>query len=187
MKLAPYHVHLVLFKALELALTGKYDSWTASKVLREDSEAQEALSFLLEHPRRYDLLSLKWAFNQLTHNIDVSYTCMFISIPCSTIDNHSPTFRLSFPSHQTWFLVVCLAVFSTIEWVAFLVLSMSSFHIYLDHCNILTIFVFKDIGLPAYESISVGPRVVAGLFQGLAARASGFAIVPVANLAPALQ
>ncbi|KAF8200316.1 potassium transporter [Pholiota molesta] len=113
--LAPCHVRLVLFKALEPPLT--------SRVLPEHSESQEALSFLLDHPR-------------------------------------------SFPSHQTWFLVVCLALFSIIEWVAFLVL---------------------NIGLPAYDSIPVGPRVLSGLFQGLAARASGFAIVPVANLAPALQ
>ena len=44
-----------------------------------------------------------------------------------------------------------------------------------------------DLGLPAYESIPKGPRILAGLFQGLAARASGLAIVPVASLAPALQ
>lgn len=44
-----------------------------------------------------------------------------------------------------------------------------------------------DIGLPAYQSIPPGPRVLAGLFQGLAARASGFSIVPIASLAPALQ
>ncbi|EDR09603.1 uncharacterized protein LACBIDRAFT_326076 [Laccaria bicolor S238N-H82] len=44
-----------------------------------------------------------------------------------------------------------------------------------------------DIGLPAYDSIPVGPRVIAGLFQGLAVRASGFSIVPIASLAPSLQ
>ncbi|KAJ6615355.1 cation transport protein-domain-containing protein [Mycena sp. CBHHK59/15] len=71
-----------------------------------------------------------------------------------------------FPSHQTWFLVICLVTFSTIEWVAFEIL---------------------DIGLPFFESLSRGPRVVDGLFQGLAARASGLAIVPVASASPALQ
>lgn len=35
--------------------------------------------------------------------------------------------------------------------------------------------------------MSVASRVVDALFQGLAARASGFAIVPIANMAPALQ
>ncbi|KAF9476894.1 TrkH-domain-containing protein [Pholiota conissans] len=103
-------------------------SWITSKILPEDSEAQSALSFLLDHPRR--------------------------------------CFLYLFPSHQTWFLVVCLVGFSIIEWVSFLVL---------------------NIGLPAYDAIPVGPRVLAGLFQGLAARASGFAIVPLSNLAPALQ
>jgi len=46
---------------------------------------------------------------------------------------------------------------------------------------------FSDFGLPAYQSIPTGPRILAGLFQGLAVRASGFSIVPVASLAPALQ
>ncbi|TFK37547.1 potassium transporter [Crucibulum laeve] len=71
-----------------------------------------------------------------------------------------------FPSHQTWFLVICLVGFSIVEWIAFGVL---------NH------------GLEAFNSISIGPRIVAGLFQGLAARASGFSIVPIAALAPALQ
>ena len=48
-------------------------------------------------------------------------------------------------------------------------------------------FNSEGIGLPAYDSLSIGARVVDALFQGMAARASGFAIVPVANMAPALQ
>ncbi|KAJ7619581.1 potassium transporter [Roridomyces roridus] len=75
-------------------------------------------------------------------------------------------FLYLFPSHQTWFLVICLAAFSALEWVAFEVL---------------------DLGLPFYEEMSKGPRIVAGLFQGLAARASGLSIVPVAASSPALQ
>ncbi|THU76561.1 TrkH-domain-containing protein [Dendrothele bispora CBS 962.96] len=71
-----------------------------------------------------------------------------------------------FPSHQTWFLVICLVAFSAIEWIFFEIL---------------------NIGLPAYESLSTGARIICGLFQGLAARASGFSIVPIASLAPALQ
>jgi hypothetical protein len=35
--------------------------------------------------------------------------------------------------------------------------------------------------------IPKGPRILADLFQGLAVRASGLAIVPVASFAPALQ
>ncbi|KAJ8488399.1 hypothetical protein ONZ45_g13966 [Pleurotus djamor] len=60
--------------------------------------------------------------------------------------------------------------------------------------NALPIFVIEwvafevlNIGLPAFEALSVGPRTIAGLFQGLSARTSGFAIVPIANLAPAVQ
>ncbi|KAH9477208.1 Low-affinity potassium transport protein [Psilocybe cubensis] len=101
--------------------------WTSSNLLDEDSPAQDALSFLLEHPRR--------------------------------------CFLYLFPSHQTWFLVICLVLFSATEWVSFEVL---------------------NLGLPAYEAIPKGPRILAGLFQGLAARASGFSIAPLASLAPAL-
>src|SRR5258708_2998585 len=56
---------------------------------------------------------------------------------------------------------------------------------------LLTLFrqnlISEDIGLPPFDNLPVVPRVVDALFQGLAARASGFAIVPVANMAPALQ
>ncbi|KAF9502096.1 TrkH-domain-containing protein [Pleurotus eryngii] len=82
------------------------------------------------------------------------------------IDHPRRCFIYLFPSHQTWFLLICLVAFSAVEWAAFEVL---------------------NIGLPAFETISQGPRVLAGLFQGLAARASGFSIVPIANLAPAIQ
>ncbi|KAJ7743346.1 potassium transporter [Mycena metata] len=75
-------------------------------------------------------------------------------------------FLYLFPSHQTWFLVICLVAFSTIEWAAFEVL---------------------NIGLPFFEAMPRAPRVVDGLFQGLAARASGLAIIPLASASPALQ
>ena len=45
----------------------------------------------------------------------------------------------------------------------------------------------EDIGLPAFQALPVGTRVVTGLFQGVAVRASGFQIVAFAALAPALQ
>ncbi|KAF4611734.1 hypothetical protein D9613_003643 [Agrocybe pediades] len=127
--------YLMIFALIFVILAGNHALpiflrlviWTASKILDEHSEAQEALSFLLQHPRR--------------------------------------CFLYLFPSHQTWFLVLLLVAFSIVEWVAFFVL---------------------NIGLPAFEAIPKGQRVVAGLFQGLAARASGFSIVPLASLAPAL-
>ncbi|KAJ7250788.1 potassium transporter [Mycena rebaudengoi] len=75
-------------------------------------------------------------------------------------------FLYLFPSHQTWFLVICLLSFSAIEWAAFEIL---------------------DIGIPFFEELARGPRVVGGLFQGLAARASGLSIVPLASAAPAIQ
>ncbi|KAJ6562832.1 potassium transporter [Mycena vulgaris] len=75
-------------------------------------------------------------------------------------------FLYLFPSHQTWFLVICLVSFSIVEWAAFEVL---------------------DIGLPFFEEMPKGPRIVDGLFQGLAARASGLSIVPLASASPAIQ
>ncbi|KAK0433448.1 potassium transporter [Armillaria borealis] len=71
-----------------------------------------------------------------------------------------------FPSHQTWFLVIILILMSVVEWVAFEVL---------------------NTGLEFYDAMSTGAKIVSGLFQGLAARASGFSIVPLASIAPALQ
>ncbi|TFK62975.1 TrkH-domain-containing protein [Pluteus cervinus] len=82
------------------------------------------------------------------------------------LDHPRRCFIYLFPSHQTWFLVIILLSFSAMEWVAFEVLS---------------------IGLDAFDTLPRGARIVAGLFQGLAARASGFAIVPLSPLAPALQ
>ncbi|KAG7087410.1 hypothetical protein E1B28_013378 [Marasmius oreades] len=82
------------------------------------------------------------------------------------LDHPRRCFIYLFPSHQTWFLLIALVMFSIIEWILFEVL---------------------NIGLEAYESLTIGPRIICGLFQGLAARASGFSIVPLASLAPALQ
>ncbi|KAK0189880.1 potassium transporter [Armillaria mellea] len=73
---------------------------------------------------------------------------------------------LRFPSHQTWFLVIVLILMSVVEWVAFEAL---------------------NTGLEFYDAMSTGAKIVSGLFQGLAARASGFSIVPLASIAPALQ
>ncbi|KIK57497.1 hypothetical protein GYMLUDRAFT_98602 [Collybiopsis luxurians FD-317 M1] len=82
------------------------------------------------------------------------------------LDHPRRCFVYLFPSHQTWFLVICLLLFSLVEWAAFEVL---------------------DIGLEVWTSLSIGPRIVTGLFQGLAARASGFSIISVSSLAPAMQ
>lgn len=44
-----------------------------------------------------------------------------------------------------------------------------------------------DIGNPEIESIPFGTRLAAGLLQATDVRASGFAVVPVAALAPAVK
>ncbi|KAG5646890.1 hypothetical protein DXG03_001966 [Asterophora parasitica] len=44
-----------------------------------------------------------------------------------------------------------------------------------------------DLGLPVFEDLPVGVRVVGGLFQGIAVRASGLTFVPIGELAPAVQ
>ncbi|KDQ09512.1 hypothetical protein BOTBODRAFT_148102 [Botryobasidium botryosum FD-172 SS1] len=81
------------------------------------------------------------------------------------LDHPRRCFVYLFPSHQTWFLFAILVLFSALEWSCFFVL---------------------DKGLGALDSLPIGVRVVAGLFQGLASRASGFSIVNVSALAPSL-
>ncbi|KAK0229339.1 potassium transporter [Armillaria nabsnona] len=71
-----------------------------------------------------------------------------------------------FPSHQTWYLLIVLLLLSSVEWVAFEAL---------------------NTGLEFYDAMPTGAKIVSGLFQGLAARASGFSMVPLASVAPALQ
>lgn len=44
-----------------------------------------------------------------------------------------------------------------------------------------------DIGNPEIESIPLGTRFAAGLLQSTDVRASGFTVVPIAALAPAVK
>ncbi|KAK0497879.1 potassium transporter [Armillaria luteobubalina] len=102
------------------------------------------------------------------------WICSKLTAPGSDLDKaldfllHHPRrcFFYLFPSHQTWFLVIILILMSIVEWVAFEVL---------------------NTGLEFYDAMSTGAKIVSGLFQGLAARASGFSIVPLASVAPAVQ
>jgi len=71
-----------------------------------------------------------------------------------------------FPSAQTWFLFIVLCCLSAIEWSAFGIL---------------------NLGLPVLKELPVGTRVIAGLFQGIAVRASGLTIVVMGALAPSVQ
>jgi len=71
-----------------------------------------------------------------------------------------------FPSQQTWFLLVVVITLNLTDWLSFIIL---------------------DIGNPAIEDIPVGTRLIVGLLQGVAVRAAGFGIVPLAALAPAVK
>ncbi|KAG8907173.1 low affinity potassium transporter [Tulasnella sp. 403] len=82
------------------------------------------------------------------------------------LDHPRRCFLYLFPSHQTWFLVVVFFALTFVEWGGFLLL---------------------DIGLPTIEAIPINQRVLAGLFQSIAVRASGFAIVSLVSLAPAVK
>ncbi|KAK0439454.1 potassium transporter [Desarmillaria tabescens] len=102
------------------------------------------------------------------------WICSKFTEPGSDLDKaldfllHHPRrcFIYLFPSHQTWYLVVVLLLMSFVEWIAFGVL---------------------NTGLEFYEAMPTEDKIVSGLFQGLATRASGFSIVPLASVAPALQ
>ncbi|KAG2366187.1 cation transport protein-domain-containing protein [Suillus spraguei] len=82
------------------------------------------------------------------------------------LDHPRRCFVYLFPSYQTWFLLTILVIMNFTDWVCFLVL---------------------DIGNPDIDSIPLGTRVVAGLYQAIAVRAAGFGIVPLANIAPAVK
>ena len=48
-------------------------------------------------------------------------------------------------------------------------------------------FIILDINNPAIDAIPAGVRVLAGLMQGIAVRAAGFAIIPLAAIAPGVK
>ncbi|BGP21433.1 hypothetical protein JCM10295v2_000308 [Rhodotorula toruloides] len=82
------------------------------------------------------------------------------------LDHPRRCFIYLFPSHQTWFLVFVLVCLNGIDWASFLIL---------------------DIGNPQIEALATGVRVIDGLFQAIAVRTAGFAIVSLSTVAPALQ
>ncbi|KAG2038690.1 cation transport protein-domain-containing protein [Suillus americanus] len=82
------------------------------------------------------------------------------------LDHPRRCFIYLFPSYQTWFLVTILVIMNLTDWFCFLVL---------------------DIGNPDIDSIPLGTRVVAGLYQAIAVRTAGFGIVPLARIAPAVK
>lgn len=82
------------------------------------------------------------------------------------LDHPRRCYLLLFPSAQTWFLLIVLCCLSVIDWPAFAIL---------------------DLGLPVLTQLPTGTKVIGGLFQGVAVRASGLTIVAVSELAPAVQ
>ena len=69
-------------------------------------------------------------------------------------------------STETWWLVASLMFLSSIEWIC---------------------FVLLNHGLPLLEDLSGGQEALAGIFQSVAVRSSGFAIVSMNSIAPGLQ
>ncbi|OCH90614.1 hypothetical protein OBBRIDRAFT_793172 [Obba rivulosa] len=82
------------------------------------------------------------------------------------LDHPRRCFVYLFPSHQTWFLVTVLIGLNVTDWISFLIL---------------------DIGNSAITSIPIGIRIIIGLLQAAAVRASGFATVQLSALAPAVK
>jgi len=71
-----------------------------------------------------------------------------------------------FPSAQTWWLSLLLLVFNAIDWTAFEVLNRDN---------------------PSVTFLPLGFRLLDGLFQSLAVRSSGFAVIPIGSLAVGVQ
>ncbi|KAF9268582.1 TrkH-domain-containing protein [Marasmius fiardii PR-910] len=82
------------------------------------------------------------------------------------LDHPRRCFIYLFPSHQTWFLLTIVVTLTFTDWFFFMVL---------------------DIGNPQIEQIPLGTRFLAGFLQGVAVRAAGFGIVPLAALAPGVK
>ncbi|KAH9944580.1 TrkH-domain-containing protein [Amylocystis lapponica] len=82
------------------------------------------------------------------------------------LDHPRRCFVYLFPSHQTWFLLTVLIALNGTDWFFFLVL---------------------DIGNSAITIIPSGVRVLLGILQAVAVRASGFGSVTLSALAPAVK
>ncbi|KAJ3572113.1 hypothetical protein NP233_g3294 [Leucocoprinus birnbaumii] len=82
------------------------------------------------------------------------------------LDHPRRCYTYLFPSHQTWFLLTIVFFLTSIDWFFFMLL---------------------DIGNTIIEQIPLNTRFASGLFQAVAVRAAGFAIVPMNNVAPAVK
>lgn len=82
------------------------------------------------------------------------------------LDHPRRCYTYLFPSHQTWFLLTIVFLLTSVDWFFFMLL---------------------DIGNTVIEQIPLNTRFAAGLFQSVAVRAAGFAIVPMNSVAPAVK
>lgn len=81
------------------------------------------------------------------------------------LDHPRRCFTLLFPSGPTWWLFGVLVMLNVIDTVLFLIL---------------------DLNNEAVKTIPIGYRIPAGLFQAIATRTTGFGILNIANLHPAV-
>ncbi|KAI9442969.1 TrkH-domain-containing protein [Lactarius indigo] len=82
------------------------------------------------------------------------------------LDHPRRCFIYLFPSRQTWFLLTVLVILNFTDWFFFLVL---------------------NIGIPVYDAVPVGRRLLLGLVQAVSVRFAGFQSIAISALAPALQ
>ncbi|KAF9446528.1 TrkH-domain-containing protein [Macrolepiota fuliginosa MF-IS2] len=82
------------------------------------------------------------------------------------LDHPRRCYTYLFPSHQTWFLLTVVLLLTFVDWSFFLLL---------------------DIGNSVIAAIPLHTRFAVGLFQAVAVRAAGFAIVPMNSIAPAVK
>ncbi|KAH9030360.1 TrkH-domain-containing protein [Lactarius pseudohatsudake] len=82
------------------------------------------------------------------------------------LDHPRRCFIYLFPSRQTWFLLTVLVILNFTDWFLFLVL---------------------NIGIPVFDAVPVGQRLLLGLVQAVSVRFAGFQSIAISSLAPALQ
>ncbi|CCH61057.1 hypothetical protein TBLA_0D05650 [Henningerozyma blattae CBS 6284] len=82
------------------------------------------------------------------------------------LDHPRRCFTLLFPKAVTWWLLFTLFTLTVFDWLLFIIL---------------------DLNISTLDPLSKGYRVLAGLFQGIATRTPGFALVDVSVLHPTLQ
>ncbi|KAL7010097.1 hypothetical protein EMMF5_000116 [Cystobasidiomycetes sp. EMM_F5] len=100
------------------------------------------------------------AVSYITFDATVGRNSYFYSLTAAQRD------ELGGVEYRTWLLLGMLVILNCTDWVCFLVL---------------------DIGNATLDALGVGTRMIDGLLQSFAVRSAGFAIVPLAELAPAVK